>query len=127
MFLCDQCSPSHAHFSQDDQASASKKEDKKTFDTPLHTQDELQQEFSTALNLLPKQAKELFTINQIKRVDMESKDVKVIVEYFKNSLVNQTNAQIVNIWSVNNKMQDKKFDKKKLDTSNQGSGLGIRG
>ena len=49
---------------------------------------------------------------------MESKDGKVIVEYFKNSLVNQSNAQIVNIWSVNNKMQDKKFDKKKLDTSN---------
>ena len=118
VFVCDQCSPSHTHFSEDDQASASKKDDKKAFDTPLHTQDDLLQEFSTALNLLPKQAKELSTINQIKRVDMESKDGKVIVEYFKNSLVNKPNAQIVNIWSVNNKMQDKKFDKKKLDTSN---------
>ena len=88
------------------------------FDTPLHTQDELLQEFSTVLNLLSKQAKELSTINQIKRVDMESKDGKIIVEYFKNSLVNKTTAQIFNIWSVNNKMQDKKFAKKKLDTSN---------
>ena len=49
---------------------------------------------------------------------MESKDGKVIVEYFMNSLVNQTKANIVIIWSVNNKMQNKKFDKNKFDTSN---------
>lgn len=115
-FVCDQCSPGHAHF--DAQGGASKKDDKKLWDSPVHSQDDWLQEWSTALNLLPRQAKELSQLNMIKRVDRDSKEGKVIVEYFSNSLVNAPNAQIVNIWSVNNRLQDKKFDKNKLDTSN---------